>query len=242
MRRRTGKFGVRKVNVPNLSGLTRSQARLTITSSGLNYSESSSDTGNSNLSEVIASQGISEGSVSLIGGTLSFVYYNYVPPAPPPPPPTPYPNIGSAIAYGAGSGQAWTQNEAYITWGGSGWGSYTVVASNGSSNNSSSSSGGPPVLLSGFSAGTSYSVTVTLYANSNYSGASASASTSFTTAAAPSGGGGSGGSGGTTPPPACTPGTFCSYDVYSEPGGDFYIYYCLSASCSCSVMCGSGQL
>jgi hypothetical protein len=37
-------------------------------------------------------------------------------------------------------------------------------------------------LLSGFSAGTTYSVTVTLYANANYTGSSASSSTSFTTA------------------------------------------------------------
>jgi hypothetical protein len=203
MRRRTGKFGVRKVNVPNLSGLTRSQARLTITSSGLSYSESSSDTGSSNLSEVIASQGISEGSVSLIGGTLSFVYYSYVPSAPPTPTPNPspnpYPNIGTPIAYGAGSGQSWTESQAYITWGGSGWGSYTVVANNGSSSNSSSSAGGPPVLLSGFSAGTTYSVTVTLYANANYSGASASGSTTFTTAASSS-----------TPTPTPTPSAYCS--------------------------------
>jgi|LauGreDrversion4_2_1035121.scaffolds.fasta_scaffold02096_9 beta-lactam-binding protein with PASTA domain len=95
-----------------------------------------------------------------------------------------YPNIGTVIAYGAGAGQAWTSNAAYITWGGSGWGSYTVIASNGSSSNSPSSAGGPPVLLTGFSASTSYSVTVTLYANANYSGQSASSSTTFTTGAA----------------------------------------------------------
>jgi hypothetical protein len=95
-----------------------------------------------------------------------------------------YPNISSAIAYGAGAGQAWTSNAAYITWGGSGWGSYTVIASNGSSSNSATSQGGPPVLLTGFAPNTTYSVTVTLFANSAYSGQSASASTSFTTAAA----------------------------------------------------------
>jgi hypothetical protein len=95
-----------------------------------------------------------------------------------------YPNISSATAYGAGAGQVWTSDAAYITWSGSGWGSYTVIASNGSSSNSPSSAGGPPVLLTGFSASTTYSVTVTLFANANYSGQTASASTSFTTAAA----------------------------------------------------------
>jgi len=47
MRRRAGKAkktGVRKVNVPNLSGLTRSQAQSAITSAGLNYSESTTNT------------------------------------------------------------------------------------------------------------------------------------------------------------------------------------------------------
>jgi len=115
-----------------------------------------------------------------------------------------YPNISSAIAYGAGAGQAWTSNAAYITWGGSGWGSYTVIASNGSSSNSASSAGGPPVLLTGFSASTPYSVTVTLFANANYSGQSASASTSFTTAAATTT---------TTTTPVCPfPGMTASYD------------------------------
>jgi len=115
-----------------------------------------------------------------------------------------YPNISSAIAYGAGAGQAWTSNAAYITWGGSGWGSYTVIASNGSSSNSASSAGGPPVLLTGFSASTTYSVTVTLFANANYSGQSASASTSFTTAAATTT---------TTTTPVCPfPGMTGSYD------------------------------
>jgi hypothetical protein len=96
----------------------------------------------------------------------------------------PFPNISNVIAYGAGPGQTWTQTQAYVTWGGSAWGSYTVIASNGSSSNSPNSGGGPPVLLSGFSAGTTYSVTVTLYANANYTGNTASGSTSFTTAAA----------------------------------------------------------
>ena len=95
-----------------------------------------------------------------------------------------YPNISSVTAYGAGAGQVWTQTQAYITWSGSGWGSYTVIASNGSSSNSPSSAGGPPVLLSGFLANTAYSVTVTLFANANYSGQTASATGYFATAAA----------------------------------------------------------
>lgn len=186
MRRRGGRFGRRKVNVPNLSGLSRSQAKSLLESVGLNWSENSTSVQNINLDQSIIDQETPHNSVVRIGETVSFNYYTYVAPPPPPAPPvTPYPNIGTVIAYGAGAGQAWTQNQAVITWGGSGWGSYTVVASNGSSNNEpTSSSANFPVLLSGFSAGTTYSVTVTLYANANYSGSSASSSTSFTTAAA----------------------------------------------------------
>ena len=40
MRRGSGRTGTRKVNVPNLSGRTRSQAQSDLTSVGLNYSES----------------------------------------------------------------------------------------------------------------------------------------------------------------------------------------------------------
>ena len=179
--------GIRKVTVPDLSSLTKSESESLLSSLGLAYSSSSSNTETSGLNNKIKSQSQQSGSVVNIGSSISFEYYAYVAPPYFPyfPSFTPYPNIGSVIAYGTGAGQAWTQNEAYVTWGGSGWGSYTVIASNGSSSNSSSSAGGPPVLLSGFSAGTNYSVTVTLYANANYSGSSASSSTSFTTAAAP---------------------------------------------------------
>jgi hypothetical protein len=201
-------FGIRKVNVPNLSGLNRSQAKTALEAVGLTWTESSSAIQNINLDQSIVSQEIANGTAVNIGSSIPFIYYVYVAPPPPPPPSAPpsqpYPNISSVSPYGAGAGQAWTQNQAYITWSGSGWGSYTVTASNGSSNNSPSSSGGPPVLLSGFSAGTSYSVTVTLYANANYSGASASANANFTTAAA------------TTPPsgppeaPPSIPSAYCS--------------------------------
>jgi len=207
---RLGKVGIRKVTVPSLSGLSRSQAKDLLNSVGLNWTETSSVVQNINLDNVIENQGIASGATVKIGDSVSFSYYLYVAPTTTTPAPTttttpappPYPNISSAVAYGAGAGQSWTQNQAYIAWSGSGWGSYTVVASNGSSNNEpTSSSANFPVLLSGFSAGTTYSVTVTLYANANYSGSSASASTSFTTASAPAT---------TTPaPPTTTPAPSC---------------------------------
>jgi hypothetical protein len=88
MRRRSGigkKTGVRKVNVPNLSGLTRSQAITAIQAVGLAYSESTTNTSDSGLTSFIQSQGVSSGATVLIGTSISFVYYNYVAPyyAPP---------------------------------------------------------------------------------------------------------------------------------------------------------------
>ena len=56
MRRRIGKAkktGVRKVNVPNLSGLNRSQAKAALEAVGLTWSETSSVVQNVNLNETI---------------------------------------------------------------------------------------------------------------------------------------------------------------------------------------------
>ena len=79
-----GIHGRRKVNVPNLSGRTRSQAQSDLNSVGLNYSETSTNTSDSGLSNLIQSQGTTAGTVALIGDTVPFVYYNYVAPRDPP--------------------------------------------------------------------------------------------------------------------------------------------------------------
>ena len=84
MRRRAGKAkktGVRKVNAPNLSGLTRSQAQAALSAVGLVYSESTTNTSDSGLTNYIQSQNKSSGETVLIGSSISFVYYNYVPAA-----------------------------------------------------------------------------------------------------------------------------------------------------------------
>ena len=98
MRRRfskANKSGRRKVSVPNLSGRTRSQAQSDLNAINLNYSESSTNTSDSGLSNSIQSQGTAANTVVLFGDTVSFVYYNYVAPPPPPPiiatPPPPPP-------------------------------------------------------------------------------------------------------------------------------------------------------
>jgi hypothetical protein len=80
------KTGIRKVNVPNLSGLSRSQAKTALESVGLTWSETSSTMQNINLDNTIESQGIASGTAVKIGDSVSFSYYLYV--APPPAPPT----------------------------------------------------------------------------------------------------------------------------------------------------------
>ena len=81
--RNSGKHGRRKVSVPNVTGSSRSNAQTSITAASLTYSESSTNTSDSGLSQIVQSQGISSGSVVLIGSDVPFTYYNYV--APPPP-------------------------------------------------------------------------------------------------------------------------------------------------------------
>jgi len=82
MRRRpkkSGRGGIRKVTIPNLSGLTRTQAQSLLSSLGLTYSESTTNTSDSGLTNYIQSQAVSSGSTVLIGSSLPFIYYNYVP-------------------------------------------------------------------------------------------------------------------------------------------------------------------
>jgi beta-lactam-binding protein with PASTA domain len=78
--RKGGRVGIRKVTVPNLSGLTRLQAQSLLSSLGLNYLESTTNTSTLALTDGIASQGSAHSSTVSIGSTVPFVYYNYVDP------------------------------------------------------------------------------------------------------------------------------------------------------------------
>ena len=92
MARLFGKHGRRKTNVPNLSSRTRAQAQSDLSNKGLSFSESSINTSNSGLNNLIQSQGTTAESTVLIGSNVSFVYYTYVAPTPVAPTPvTPTP-------------------------------------------------------------------------------------------------------------------------------------------------------
>lgn len=96
MRKRPGRAGSRKTGVPNLNGLTRSQARAALEAAGFVYSESSQETNTLGLDLLVNAQGISSGTIANIGSTVSFVYYNYVAPAP-------VITYGPCEAYGSGT-------------------------------------------------------------------------------------------------------------------------------------------
>jgi len=96
MRRRSRKKAIRKITVPNLSGLTRSQAQAALSALGLTYSESTTNTSDSLLGNTIYSQDFTAGSTVVNGTVFPFVYYNYVDPGP-------VITYGPCEAYGSGT-------------------------------------------------------------------------------------------------------------------------------------------
>ena len=96
MRKRSRKKAVRKITVPNLSGLTRSQAQAALSALGLTYSESTTNTSDSLLGNTIYSQDFTAGSTVVNGTVFPFVYYNYVDPGP-------VITYGPCEAYGSGT-------------------------------------------------------------------------------------------------------------------------------------------
>jgi hypothetical protein len=80
IRRFFGRFGIRKVNMPNISGLTRTQAKQTIEAVGLSWEEIAETTSNSAINSNIKEQPIAVNTALKIGDKVTFTYYNYVAP------------------------------------------------------------------------------------------------------------------------------------------------------------------
>lgn len=78
--RKGSRVGIRKVTVPNLYGLTRTQAQSILSALGLIYSESSTNTSDLVLDNTVASQDSSHNSTVLIGASVPFSYYYYINP------------------------------------------------------------------------------------------------------------------------------------------------------------------
>jgi hypothetical protein len=74
------RLGIRKVDVPNLSGLTRDQSIAVLNAVGLVPVDTPTNTENINLNLGIVSQSQAAGSTVLIGSQVTFNYYNYVAP------------------------------------------------------------------------------------------------------------------------------------------------------------------
>ncbi len=75
--KQTGDNGPRKVTVPDLTGMTRTQAQTALTAAGLSYSETNENTGDSGLDTKIKS-GTQTTGVVLLGSTVTYTYYTYV--------------------------------------------------------------------------------------------------------------------------------------------------------------------
>jgi len=213
------------VTVPNVVGSTLSAATTAITSSGNTVGTSTAVTSGatSGNNQQIITQSVASG-YYLSAQVVDLTYYNYIAPTVTPTPtptptatstPTPTPTTGgscisSATAYGAGAGQAWTTNAAYIT---GNTQAYTSVAvSIGGSIVATGSS--LPILVSGLSAATNYTATLIGYLNGTACG---SAPTSFTTA--------SSGTSTPTPTPTPTPTTgsiYVSYGYCTSSGSNGY--------------------
>lgn len=74
-----GKDAVRKVTVPNIIGMTRTNAAAACAAVGLSYvASSSTTTSNSAIDQQIITQSLSAGSVVILPNTVSTTYYQYV--------------------------------------------------------------------------------------------------------------------------------------------------------------------
>jgi hypothetical protein len=74
------KKGTRKVEVPDLSILSISDARTALTNLGLNYSDISTNTGVSVDNTKVFGQSPAAGTIVLLGSSVSIDYYTYIVP------------------------------------------------------------------------------------------------------------------------------------------------------------------
>lgn len=76
--KRSSSRAPRKTTVPDLTGLTRTQAQAAITAAGLVYSESATTGADSGQDQKILSQSSAANQVVLVGDTVPYTYYSYV--------------------------------------------------------------------------------------------------------------------------------------------------------------------
>jgi hypothetical protein len=75
--RQTGDRGARKVTIPDLTGMTRTQAQTALTNAGLYYSETNENTSTEADGTKIKAGTQTTGTV-LLGSTVSYTYFTYV--------------------------------------------------------------------------------------------------------------------------------------------------------------------
>jgi hypothetical protein len=72
--------GVKRVTIPDLSGLTKTEIETLLDSLGISYSSTASNTEDSGLANKYKSQSVAGGSTILRGSSISFEYYSYTAP------------------------------------------------------------------------------------------------------------------------------------------------------------------
>lgn len=75
--RQTGDASPRKVDIPDLTGMTRTQAQAALTAAGLSYSETSENTSTEADGDKVKAGTQTTGTV-LLGSTVSYTYFTYV--------------------------------------------------------------------------------------------------------------------------------------------------------------------
>jgi len=188
--------GIRKVTVPDLSSLTKTQAESLLSSIGLTYSSTATTTSNSGLDNTIISQNISAGTTVLIGSSISISYYLYqatppvtppvvppvVPPIVPPIVPPPPPPSFTTLPYISGT----TTDSLTFSWAGANYNSWKLYRAGTGEVFASGDGQGTSATRSGLSPSTTYTQTVVLYSSTGLTGQQVSDAITGTTAALPS--------------------------------------------------------
>ena len=115
IRRFFGRFGRRKVSVPSLVNLSKSQAESALAAKGLNYNQTTTATSTPSLNLNVLSQGTPADTIVPIGTSIDFNYYNYVAPPSFGPSFVPSPPQNSSVSSSSWNGSTVTINGTFNT-------------------------------------------------------------------------------------------------------------------------------
>jgi hypothetical protein len=177
--------GLKRVTIPDLSGLTKTEIETLLDSLGISYSSTASNTENSGLANKHKSQSVAAGTTVLRGSSISFEYYNYT--APPYFPPY-FPYFPTFIPAPSFSTTPYlsskTSSSLTWSWVGENYQSWKLYSGGTGEIFASGDGQATSATRSGLSPSTSYTATIRLYSSTGLSGVSTSDAVSGTTEAA----------------------------------------------------------